>query len=49
MISLNPSGIAISNIKGSHYCCIISLTSKNEAINIMQNANFTEKTELKKK
>ena len=48
MISLNLSGIAISDIKGSDYCCIISLISENEVINIMQNANFTEETELKK-
>ena len=27
------SDIAILNIKGSDYCCIISLISKNEAIN----------------
>ena len=34
------------NIKGSHYCCIscvISLISKNEAINLMQNADLTKK------
>ena len=40
---MNLSDIAILNIKGSDYCCIISLISKNEAINLMQNADLTEK------
>ena len=35
---VNLSDIAILNIKGSDYRCIISLISKNEAINSMQNA-----------
>ena len=43
MMSMNLSDIAILNIKGSDYCCIISLISKNEAINLMQNADLTEK------
>ena len=38
-ISLNPSDIAILNIKDSDYCCIVSLISKNEAINLLQNAD----------
>ena len=33
MMPMNLSDIAISKIKGSDYCCIISLISKNEAIN----------------
>ena len=44
MMSMNPSDIAILNIKGSNYRCIISLTIKNEAINLMQNADLTEKS-----
>ena len=32
------SDIAILNIKGSHYCCIISIISKIGATNLMQNA-----------
>ena len=36
MMSINLSDIAILNIKGSDYRCIISLISKNEAINLMQ-------------
>ena len=35
--------IAILNIKGSHYHCIISLISKNEAIKVIQNADLTKK------
>ena len=41
MMSMNLSDIAILNIKGSDYRCIISLISKNEAINVMQNAGLT--------
>ena len=37
------SDIAILNIKGSDYRCIISLISKNEAMNLMQNTDLTEK------
>ena len=40
MMSINFSDIAISNIKGFEYCCIISLISKNEAINLFQNADL---------
>ena len=35
--------IAILNIKGSDYRCIISLISKNEAIKLIQNADLTKK------
>ena len=35
MMSMNLSGITILNIKGSDYHRIISLISKNEAINLM--------------
>ena len=34
MTSINLSNIAILNIAGSDYHCIISLISKNEAINL---------------
>ena len=40
---MNLSDVAILNIKGSDYRCIISLISKNEAINLMKNADLTEK------
>ena len=44
MISMNLSDIAILNIKGSDYRCVIRLISKNEAVNLMQNADLTEKS-----
>ena len=45
MISVNLSDIAILNFKGSDYRCIITRFSKNEAINVMQNADLTERSE----
>ena len=44
MISMNLSDIAILNIKSTDYRCIISRISKNESINLMQNANLTKKS-----
>ena len=41
MMSINT---AVLNIKGSDYRCIISLMSKNEATNLTQNADLTEKS-----
>ena len=38
MLSLNLRDIPILNINGSDYCCIISLISKNEAINLFKHA-----------
>ena len=35
MMSVNLSGIAILNIKGSDYCCIVSLIRKNEAVKLL--------------
>ena len=43
IMSINLRDIAFSNIKGSDYCCIISLISKNEAIIFMKNADLTKK------
>ena len=43
MMSVSLSDIAILNINGSDYCCIISLISKNEAINVLRNTDLTEK------
>ena len=40
---MNLSDIAILNIKGSDNRCIISLISKNEATNLMENADLTKK------
>ena len=45
MMSINLSDIAILNIKGSEYSCIISLFSQNEAIKLMQSADLTKKAE----
>ena len=45
MVSINLSDIALLNIKGSDYCCIVSLISKNEPINLIQNTDLTEKNE----
>ena len=45
MMSMSLHAIAILNIEGSGCCCIISLISKNEAIKLLQNADFTEKIE----
>ena len=44
MVSMNLNDIAILNIKVSDYRCIISLINKNEAINVMQNADLIEKS-----
>ena len=44
MMPLKLSDIAILNIKGSDYLYIISLINQNEAINLMQNADLTEKS-----
>ena len=43
MISINLTDIAILNMKGSDYRCIIGLIIKNEAINVLQNTDLTEK------
>ena len=44
-MSINLSDIAILNIKVSDYGGIISLISKNEAIDLMQNSDLTQKYE----
>ena len=44
MMSIKFSDSAILSIKVSAYCCIISLISKNEALNLIQNADLTEKS-----
>ena len=41
-MSVNLSDIAILNNKVSDYRFIISLISKNEAINLLRNADLTE-------
>ena len=41
---MNLSDIAILNIKGSDYCCYISLISKNEDMHLIQNSDSTGKS-----
>ena len=43
-MSMNLSDIAISNIKSADCRSNISLTSKNEGISLMQNADLTKKS-----
>ena len=43
MISMNLSDIAILNIKGSNYRCIISGISKREAIILVKYIDLSEK------
>ena len=44
MMSINLSDISILNIERSDYGCIMSLITKNEAINLMQNGDLTKKS-----
>ena len=44
MMSVNLNDIKILNIKDSDYHCIVSLISKNETINLLQNADLIEKS-----
>ena len=44
MMPLKPIDNAILNIKCSVYRCIISLISKTEAIDLLENADLTEKS-----
>ena len=48
MMSKNCSDFAMLNIKSADCYCIISGISKTEAINLMQNADLTEKSEALK-
>ena len=43
-MSVNLSDIAILNITGFNYRCIISEIRKSETRNLMQNADLTEKS-----
>ena len=44
MISINLDDIAILNINGVNYRCIISRINKNETLNLLRNADLTEKS-----
>ena len=43
MMFMNLSDIAILNISGANYGCIILRISKSKAINLMQNIDLSEK------
>ena len=43
MVSVNLSDIAILKINGAAYCCIINEISKSDAVNVLQNADLTQK------
>ena len=45
MMSISLSDIAILNINCADYRCIFSGICKSEAINLMQNTDWTEKNE----
>ena len=49
MMSINLNDIVILNITGSDYHCIISLVSKNEAVNLLQNVDLNKKVKHYKK
>ena len=44
MMSVSLSDIAILNSETADYWCINSVISKNEAVNLIQNADLTEKS-----
>ena len=48
IMSMKLNDIAILNTKSSDYRCIVSLISKNEAINLLQNADLTKKSKTLK-
>ena len=48
-MSSNLNDIAILNICGVDYCCAINGIDKREAMNLLQNADLTEKRSITKK
>ena len=44
MISMNLRNIAISNVKGADYSCIIGGIFKSETMSLMENFNLTKKS-----
>ena len=44
MMSMNLSNIAILNINGADYCCIISRIGKSKAVILMQTMDLTKKS-----
>ena len=46
IISMNLSDISILNILGADHSCIVNGISKNEAMNLLPNADLTEKSRI---
>ena len=46
MISANRSDIAILNIKGVHYCCVIIRISKSAAVKLLQSSNLADENRV---
>ena len=46
MIPVNLNDIAILNIRGVDYCCMINRINKSNAVNLLQNANLREGREV---
>ena len=44
MMAMNLSDIAILNIHGADYCCILNRISKSEAVNLLQKADLSLKS-----
>ena len=44
MMSMNLSDTAILNINNADYSCIISRINKSETVNLLENAELTEKS-----
>ena len=49
MMSINLDDIAILNIRGVDYRCIINRISETEAANLLQNVDLTEKRKRRNK
>ena len=45
LMFMNLSDLAFLNFNSGNYCCIINRTNNNEAINLLQNVDMTEKKE----
>ena len=48
MITINPSNIAILNIRGVGWCFIVNWISKGEVVNLLGNADLNEKWSIVK-
>ena len=46
MMSTNLNNIAILNIKGADYCCIINGITKSDALNLLKKYRFDRKRSI---